>query len=142
MGSTLTIDKSACAPKRPVPIFLINGTEDPLVGYNAPGFAGGIPVTEDVQFWVDKNMCTGTPEMFEMKGKATCKRYTQCAAGTEVSYCVVEGMGHCVPGMKKESASNCLTKTASGLPIELGMPNDDIDAVQMAFDFLLKYTLP
>jgi polyhydroxybutyrate depolymerase len=142
MGSTLTIPKAECTPKRPMPIFLINGTEDPLVGYSAAGFAGGIPVTEDVQLWIDKNMCTGTPETFVMQGKATCKRYTQCAAGVEVSYCTVEGMGHCVPGMKKESASNCLTKSASGLPIQLGMPNDDIDAMQMDVDFLLKYTLP
>jgi poly(3-hydroxybutyrate) depolymerase len=138
MGSTLTIAKSECLPKRPISIFLINGTEDPLVGYSAPGFAGGLSVTDDVQFWVDQNKCTGTPETFVQKGMATCKRYTQCASGVEVAYCALEGMGHCVPGMKKESASNCLTK--SGIP--LGAPNDDIDAIQMDFDFLLRFTLP
>jgi poly(3-hydroxybutyrate) depolymerase len=79
----------------------------------------------------------GMPEMFLQMGKATCSHYTQCAAGVEVAYCSVEGMGHCVPGMKKESATTCLTKSG----IALGMPNDDIDAVQMDFDFLKRFTL-
>jgi polyhydroxybutyrate depolymerase len=138
MGSTLTIPESDCKPTRPIPIFMVNGTEDPLVGYTAPGFAGGISVTDDYQFWATQNKCTGTPEMFMMMGKATCKRWTQCAAGVEVAYCSVEGMGHCVPGMKKESDSNCLTK--GGIP--LGAPSDDIDAIQMDLDFLLRFTLP
>jgi hypothetical protein len=47
-------------------------------------------------------------------------------------------MGHCVPGMKEESSLNCLTK--SGIP--LGPGNKDIDAVQMDFDFLQRFTLP
>jgi poly(3-hydroxybutyrate) depolymerase len=73
-----------------------------------------------------------------MMGKATCKRYTNCASGAEVASCAVDGMGHCVPGMKKESPTNCLTK--DGIP--LGMPNDDIDALQMDMDFLTRFTLP
>jgi poly(3-hydroxybutyrate) depolymerase len=138
MGSTLTIPQSECKPTRPISIFMINGSEDPLVGYSAPGFAGGLSATADQQFWVDQNKCTGTAEMFVMKGMATCKRYTQCAAGVEVAFCNIQGMGHCVPGMKKESATNCLTK--SGIP--LGAPNDDIDAMQMDMDFLLRFALP
>ena len=138
MGSTLTSSKDDCKPSRPIPIFMINGTADPLVGYDAPGFAGGISVPDDVQFWVDKNQCTGTPETFLTMGKVSCKRWTQCAAGSEVSACAVEGMGHCVPGMVKESASNCLTKSI----IALGAPNDDIDGIQMDIDFLKQFTLP
>jgi polyhydroxybutyrate depolymerase len=138
MGSTLTIPQAQCTPTRPIPIFLINGTADPLVGYGAPGFAGGIAATADVKFWADKNKCEGEPEMFVMKGAATCKKYTKCAEGAEVAFCSVEGMGHCVPGMKKESAANCLTK--SGIP--LGPANDDIDAIQMDMDFLLRFSLP
>jgi polyhydroxybutyrate depolymerase len=137
MGSTLTSPQAECKPSRPIPMFLINGTADPLVGYNAPGFAGGISVPNDVKFWADQNKCMGMPEMFLQMGKATCSHYTQCAAGVEVAYCSVEGMGHCVPGMKKESATTCLTKSG----IALGMPNDDIDAVQMDFDFLKRFTL-
>jgi polyhydroxybutyrate depolymerase len=138
MGSTLTISQSMCSPSRPIPIFMINGTADPLVGYNAPSLAGGISVPDDVKFWADKNKCTGDPETFVMMGKATCTRYTNCMDGAEVAACAVDGMGHCVPGMKKESPTNCLTK--DGIP--LGMPNDDIDGLQMDMDFLKRFTLP
>ena len=138
MGSTLTISQSECKPSRPIPLLLINGTEDPLVGYRAPSLAGGLAFTADTSFWAKQNGCTGEPEMYVQKGQVTCQRYTQCSAAVEVAFCSVEGMGHCVPGMKKESASNCLTKSG----IVLGMPNDDIDAVQMDFDFMLRFTLP
>lgn len=59
-------------------------------------------------------------------------------AGVEVTSCVVQGMGHCVPGMKKETATNCLTKSG----IALGPPNDDIDGIQVIGDFLARWTLP
>ena len=52
--------------------------------------------------------------------------------------CAVDGMGHCVPGMKKESPTNCATKNG----LALGMPNDDIDALQMDVDFLSRFSLP
>lgn len=138
MGSTLTIDKDTCKPSRPIPMFMINGTADPLVGYNMTSFSGGLTVPDDIKFWADKNQCMGEPEMFLQMGKATCKRYTKCAAGVELDFCAVEGMGHCVPGMKKESATNCLTKSI----IALGPPNDDIDGLQLSVDFLMRYTLP
>jgi polyhydroxybutyrate depolymerase len=143
MGSTLTSPTAECKPSRPIPIFMLNGTADPLVGYNSPGTSGGISVPDDVKLWATKNGCTGEPETFLTKGKVTCKRYTQCSAGVEVAHCAVDGMGHCVPGMKTESASNCMTKVAFGIiPIQLGMPNDDIDALQMDMEFLLRFTLP
>ena len=138
MGSTLTIPADQCTPSRPIPIFMINGTADPLVGYTATAFAGGIPVPQAFQKWSALDMCTGMPMTTLQKGKATCSTYSQCAVGTQVTLCSVEGMGHCVPGMKTESATNCLTK--SGIP--LGMPNNDIDGIQMSADFLAKYTLP
>ncbi|HVZ31446.1 MAG TPA: PHB depolymerase family esterase [Polyangiaceae bacterium] len=138
MGSTLTIDPAQCNPSRPIPMFLINGTADPLVGYDQPSFAGGISVVDDVKFWATKNMCTGEPEQYLQQGKTTCKVYKQCAAGVELAFCSVEGMGHCVPGMKAESPTNCLTKDL----IPLGMPNDDIDAMQMSSDFLARFALP
>jgi polyhydroxybutyrate depolymerase len=121
MGSTLTISRTDCKPSRPIPIFLMSGTADPLVGYDAPSLAGGISVPADVQFWADTNKCTGMPENFLMKGMASCQKYTQCAEGAEVAFCSLQGMGHCVPGMKKESATNCLTKSG----IALGPPNDE-----------------
>ena len=138
MGSTLTIAKTDCQPTRPIPIYMINGTADPLVGYNAPGFAGGISVPDDFKNWAALNKCTDTPQVTLIKGMVTCSTYKQCAGGVEVTSCVVQGMGHCMPGMKKESATNCLTKSG----IALGPPNDDIDGIQVSDDFLVRWALP
>jgi polyhydroxybutyrate depolymerase len=138
MGSTLTIPVAECLPSRPIPILMINGTADPLVGYTATAFAGGIPVPQAFKNWSTLDMCIGSPMTTLMMGKATCNTYAQCAAGTQVTLCSVDGMGHCVPGMKAESPTNCLTK--SGIP--LGMPNNDINGIDMSTAFLLKYSLP
>jgi polyhydroxybutyrate depolymerase len=138
MGSTMTIPADQCQPSRPIPILMINGTSDPLVGYTSTSFAGGIPVPQAFAKWAALDMCTGMPSNTLTMGKASCSTYAQCAAGTQVTLCSVTGMGHCVPGMKAESATNCLTK--SGIP--LGMPNNDINGIQMTADFLAKYTLP
>ena len=138
MGSTLTIPESDCKPSRPIPIMMINGTEDPLVGYDAPGLAGGLSVPADYKLWQTKNGCTGEPETTVMKGAATCTTYKNCKAGAETAACVVKGMGHCVPGMKAESATNCLTKDG----ITLGAPNNDIDGIDLMEKFLLRFSLP
>lgn len=138
MGSTLTIPAAECTPSRPIAVQMINGTSDPLVGYAATASAGGIPVPDTFKKWAALDMCTGSPEMTFQKGKVTCNTYKQCAAGVTMTLCSVEGMGHCVPGMKKESATNCLTKSI----IPLGMPNDDIDGIKFSSDFLTQYTLP
>lgn len=138
MGSTLTIPEADCKPSRPIPIMLINGTKDPLVGYDSPGLSGGLSVPADYKLWQTKNGCTGTPEQSFKMGKATCTKLTSCKAGAETAACVVEGMGHCVPGMKEESAQNCLTKSG----IALGPGNKDMDGIDVMAEFLLRFSLP
>lgn len=134
MGSTLTIDPATCHPSRAIPIWMINGTADPLVGYESPSLSGGLAVPDDIALWADRNKCKGSPRITLQKGAVTCRTYEDCDRGAQVTSCVVEGMGHCLPGMKKESSTNCLTKL-----IPLGMPNDDVDGVRLATDFLLKF---
>jgi polyhydroxybutyrate depolymerase len=146
-ASTLTLPREQCTPSRPISVFMINGTADSLVGYNETAFARGITVPETFKMWGTLNKCTGSPVETLKKGAVTCQSYDKCAGDVVVTMCTVEGMGHCMPGMKTESSTNCLTKTGSllgALPIDiaLGTPNNDIDGVQMSFDFLLKYTLP
>jgi polyhydroxybutyrate depolymerase len=138
MGSTLTIPQDQCKPSRPIPIMLINGTKDPLVGYDSAGLAGGLSVPADYKLWQTKNGCTGEPETTFQKGKTTCTTYKNCKAGAETAACVVEGMGHCVPGMKLESAQNCLTKDG----IALGPGSDDMDGITVMSDFLVRFSMP
>jgi polyhydroxybutyrate depolymerase len=138
-GSVLTIPPGECKPTRPISILLTSGTADTFAGYREPSpLLGGISAVDTVPFWVAANQCVDEPETFVQEGMARCQRHTQCAGGAEVAYCVVEGMGHCVPGMRKESQRNCVTKAGT----ELGMPNDDIDGTQLDLDFLLGFALP
>jgi polyhydroxybutyrate depolymerase len=139
MGSNLTMTNAAtdCKPSRPIPIFMINGTADPLVGYDKPALAGGLSVPASFEHWAAADSCTDEPTVTFQQGAVTCKTHSQCAAGTEVTLCSVEGMGHCMPGMKKESETNCITKL-----IPLGMPNDDIDGVEMSTEWLQRFMLP
>ena len=143
MSGTLTIPEADCTPERAIPVLLINGTDDPLVGYSTPSLSGGLSVTDAFAFWARTNRCTGEPTQTFSNGDATCSTYESCKDGVEVSLCTVEGMGHCLAGMKTESSTNCLTKVAFGLlPIALGPPSDDIDGIDATFEFLYRWTLP
>jgi polyhydroxybutyrate depolymerase len=137
MGSTLTIDPNQCKPARAVPMFMVNGTADPLVGYAVPSLSGGLTVPADFAHWAERNGCTGQPEVTLEKGKVSCETYKQCKSSSEVTLCTVDGMGHCMPGMKEESPTNCFTK---GIP--LGQPNADIDGQREVFNFLQRFSLP
>jgi polyhydroxybutyrate depolymerase len=138
MASTLTIPPGECNPSRPIPIYMINGTADPLVGYSATSLSGGLPVQQSFTTWAARDGCSGAAQTTLQAGKATCQTYSQCGAGSEVTLCSVEGMGHCMPGMKKESPMNCFTKNL----ILLGMPNDDIDGIDLSAEFLMRHALP
>jgi len=137
LGSNLTIPPAECQPSRPVPMLMINGTVDPLVGYSTPSLSGGLSVTESFRTWAEKDRCAGSPVTTFQQGKVTCSTYTSCGGGAELTLCSVEGMGHCMPGMQKESATNCFTKL-----IPLGPPNDDVNGIQIATDFLVRFALP
>ncbi len=138
MASTLTILPSACKPSRPIPMYMINGTADPLVGYTVPTFSGGVPVPTTFTTWADRDACTDQPHTTLQQGQATCKTYDQCGGGADVTLCTVQGMGHCMPGMKADSPLNCMTKNL----IPLGPPNNDIDGIDLAVKFLLAHSLP
>jgi polyhydroxybutyrate depolymerase len=138
-SGALTIPEAQCTPSRPIPIYMTNGTADPLVPYStASAIIGSISVTDTFANWGKLNGCTGTPVQTFMKGAVTCNTYQQCGAGTTATLCSVQGMGHCEPGMKSESATNCLT--VSG--IALGPPNNDIDGVQTSLEFLSQQSMP
>jgi hypothetical protein len=87
---------------------------------------------------VGSHACTGAPATVLQQGKATCQTYEQSGCGADVTLCTVQGMSHCLPGMKTESPLNCLTKHL----IPLGMPNDDIDGIDLSAQFIAAHSLP
>ncbi|MEZ4451599.1 MAG: PHB depolymerase family esterase [Nannocystaceae bacterium] len=113
-----------CEPSRPIPVMLFNGTADPLVFYN-----GGLYISAPETFaeWGDRDLCVGAPIETKKVGAATCETYESCADGVEVTFCTLEGMGHCWPGN----------------PIcPLGQPSTDLDANAEMWAFFSMFTLP
>lgn len=79
-----------CMPSRPISLIDFQGTADTRhIEYQSGQIAE----------WVAFNRCTDAqPEETYRKGEHYCKTYSQCEEGTSVTYCVVQGGGHCWPG--------------------------------------------
>jgi polyhydroxybutyrate depolymerase len=96
---------SSCNPSRPVSMYIMHGTADKFVNYE-----GGenwkksgarrpfVSVRDSVAAWLKFDRCTGEPKQTYHKGDTTCTTHDQCAGGTAVTLCTVEGGGHSWPG--------------------------------------------
>lgn len=109
-----------CAPSRPMPILMFNGTEDPLVPYGAAaGSSSG---------WAERNGCRGEPEQTFANGDSSCVTYPDCAGGATTTFCTVEGGGHTWPG-------------AIAIP-GLGYTTTDLDATDAMWEFFVAHPKP
>lgn len=78
-----------CEPSRPLSLIDFMGSADSRIAAQ-PG---------QIAEWVAFNGCTdATPTESYRNGEHYCMAYTHCEAGTSVTYCVIDGGGHCWPG--------------------------------------------
>jgi polyhydroxybutyrate depolymerase len=99
-------------PPLPMPVMLLNGTDDPLLPYEG-GDIGlrrkvvgrGISTDETIAFWVRHNGCNETPERTELPDtdpddctRVTLDIYSGGKDGSEVILGRIEGGGHTWPG--------------------------------------------
>jgi polyhydroxybutyrate depolymerase len=139
--------KEHCRTSRPVPIMIINGTEDPLVPWkdgerviNERFGKGGnfLTVLEVVEFWVRKNECNSTLAVKRLgedgsAGSQVVKfHYRNDAADVDVIHLVIEGGGHSWPGATKSR----LNKR------DAGNANMEINASEEIWNFFNQYALP
>ncbi len=119
---------STCNPTRAVPVMHFHGTSDPLVPYN--GNNTGYPsVADTIAQWASRNKCTDTAQTMFQKDDVTCKTQSQCAAGSEVTLCTVDGGGHTWPG--------------SSIPVVgLGKTTQAIHATDAMWTFFQKHPMP
>lgn len=101
-----------CAPSRPVPMFLINGTADPLVPWNGGDvhfrrkkLGRVIAVPETARRWAAQNGCDPAPQVTALPDRDPAdgtrvrrETYGSCRGGAEVVLYAVEGGGHTWPG--------------------------------------------
>jgi polyhydroxybutyrate depolymerase len=129
-----------CKPKRPVPVLMINGTDDPIVP-----FAGGAvarthgrsyPVSQVVQFWRDFDGC-GPVQKADVpdhdRGDRSTASYESCVGkdGSEVVNYTVDGGGHTWPG-----GPQYLPKFL------VGRVNRDFNASEVIVEFFSRHALP
>jgi polyhydroxybutyrate depolymerase len=124
-----------CAPRKPVPVVMFNGTNDPLVPYDGGGvgFLGGRgsvwAAEETAEFMADVNACEAVralPLPIGSRVQVTRLEWTLCRTGSSVTLYRMDGAGHQVPGQR------------SFLPLFLGRGTRAVRAADEAFAFFRR----
>jgi polyhydroxybutyrate depolymerase len=77
-----------CTPQRPIPLLDIMGSRDSRIAAQRGQIAE----------WREFNGCMVTEaEETYREGQHACYSHQQCTAGTSVTYCIVDGLGHAWP---------------------------------------------
>jgi polyhydroxybutyrate depolymerase len=130
-----------CAPGRPVPYLLMQGTADPLVpaqGGTVLGERGTVlSVSATIQQWVALDGCPSPPATGNEPNTAndgtsvSYQIYSGCRNASAVALYLVEGGGHTWPGGFQY------------LPVSLvGKTSRDIDAGEVIWTFFQPHALP
>lgn len=117
---------SVWSPSHPVPVLIINGTDDPLerweggeisLGRNTYGVV--LSVADTVKFWVDRDGCSSSPAVTQLPDTApddgtTVRQevYGGCQDGVEVILYAIEGGGHTWPGGLQYMSESIIGKTS------------------------------
>ncbi len=103
---------SRCNPANPVPMIMINGTDDPLVPFEG-GYVhvfrkklGRVTsVRQTIEFWAARNGCSPRPQIRmepdadrEDGTRVQKSVYSQCTDGADVILYTIQGGGHTWPG--------------------------------------------
>jgi polyhydroxybutyrate depolymerase len=132
-----------CLPDSPLPVLLMNGTEDPLVPWNGGSvklfrrrMGEVISTRESVQFWVKHNQCKPIPEvkMLPDNDKSDDSRvevstYKNSTNNADVILYKIIGGGHSLPG------SNIPDR-----PWLLGRKNNDINGPEIIWQFFKQHS--
>ena len=114
-----------CSPSRPVAVFAMHDTDDPVVPYNgfqntgqppAAYFLIGIPIPQWASAWATRNDCNANPSEVVHTVLISEKRWSDCRAGADVILYSIQGGGH-------------------------GWPSDLIDVPQLFWDFFVDHPL-
>ena len=75
-----------CSPSRPIPVFAIHGTDDPIVPYS------GIP--EWAAAWAQRNGCDPEPLEVVHNVLISEKQWDNCEEGADVVLYTIQELGH------------------------------------------------
>lgn len=127
VASNIPVNKaSVWSPSRPLPVLIINGTDDPLerweggeirLGRNTYGVV--LSVADTVKFWAGKDQCSSSPVITQLPDKdpadgTTVRKeiYGGCQDGAEVVLYAIEGGGHTWSGGLQYLPQSVIGKTS------------------------------
>ena len=132
-GNMITPWQASCTGTDPTPVMQFHGTADAVVPYN--GTFGIPPVEETIDWWVNENDCSASPDYIAYPdidpndgSTAESFSYTNCDEESNVVFYKITGGGHSWPG-------------AIAIPA-FGSTNQDIHASSMIADFFEEYCQP
>jgi len=98
VAGVLGIEPESCAPPRAVPVLHTHGTLDALVPYDGGGTTGSPSAAETVEHWLTHNGCSPEPAITTEIEPVLCQTWSGCDDGGQVTFCTLDGIGHCWPG--------------------------------------------
>ncbi len=145
MNMTNTFGES-CKPSRPIPMLMMNGTDDTLIPFNGglgtsrfavPGFWS---TAQTLAFWRRINACsaqdfqsTNLPDRDRSDQSTVTRIESRCPAGQDVLLYRVNGGGHRMPGAFPDARAERLVTSL------LGPQNHDIDGAETIWAFLRNF---
>jgi polyhydroxybutyrate depolymerase len=133
-----------CKPSRPVPLLLVNATDDPLVPWSGGGvgFLGGrgevISTAATIGFWREVNGCLPDQEDLALTSVASgngtrvnARVFNHCSSGASVALVGIEGGGHRIPG-PEEHAHPIIDRF-------LGHQNHDFETAEEVWHFFASH---
>jgi polyhydroxybutyrate depolymerase len=137
---------TACHPSHPVPMLLMNGTEDPLIPYEGGkgssrfAAAGFWSTARTFDFWKRINGCDDgdtpaidLPDRDPSDQSTVSRMEARCPAGRDVVLYRINGGGHRFPSFMPDAR---LPRLATAL---LGPQNHDIDGPETIWAFFEKF---
>ncbi len=147
--SLTDIAQDTCHPSRPVPMLLMNGTDDPLIPYEGGKGSSDLAVggfwstIRTFDFWKAVNGCDPAPIAAvdlpdrDPNDSSTVSRLdAHCPTGRDVVLYRINGGGHRFPSFMSDAG---LPRLVNGL---LGPQNHDIDGPEVVWAFFRKFTRP
>jgi len=132
--------RDACAPTRAVPIFAVDGTNDPIQFYDGWLLPTGrlLSVPETLEFWRREHGCTGEEhEMLphRVAGDPTrilLIRWTGCGVEDSVRLYRINGGGHRVPSLTPPTDDDWARRA--------GRQNEDIETIDAFWEFAKRFS--
>lgn len=130
-GAVLKADSKSCTPAVPVPLQMINGTEDAAIPYKGNGINQSAPAS--ALFWARINGCNATPAHSTLPDTVAdnttvaMDAYRNCTGGANVDFYTIAGGGHTWPGSLDAGKG-------------LGVVSQDLDATALGWAFVSQFS--